>query len=234
MNKNSVIQIIPDLHLPYHHKDAFRFLKEVKKVFKPTRIISIGDSLDKHALSMHDSNPDLPSAGDELKIAKEYIKELEVIFPEVTEIESNHSSMLYRRALKHGIPTAYLKNYNEFLDLKKWRWVTDLTITLPNGQRCLFTHGRSADVLKVSQTNGQNCVQGHYHTKFLLSWWANTDDLFFGMQVGCLINQKSLAFAYAKNFNTRFILGCSVIIDSVPRLLPMVLNNKGDWIGRIV
>jgi hypothetical protein len=77
-------------------------------------------------------------------------------------------------------------------------------------------------------------VQGHYHTKFLLSWWANTDDLFFGMQVGCLINQKSLAFAYAKNFNTRFILGCSVIIDSVPRLLPMVLNNKVDWIGRIV
>ncbi len=39
---------------------------------------------------------------------------------------------------------------------------------------------------------------------------------------------------YAKNFRTRFILGCGVIINGFPRLLPMVLNKKGDWIGNIV
>ena len=43
---------------------------------------------------------------------------------------------------------------------------------------------------------GMSAVQGHYHTKFLVSWWANPDNLFFAMNVGCLINQKSLAFAY--------------------------------------
>ncbi|BCV07019.1 MAG: hypothetical protein CM15mV150_140 [Caudoviricetes sp.] len=33
------------------------------------------------------------------------------------------------------------------------------------------------------------------------------------------------------NFKTRFILGCGIIIiDGIPRLLPMVLNNKGNWI----
>jgi hypothetical protein len=81
---------------------------------------------------------------------------------------------------------------------------------------------------------GMNTVQGHYHTKFSIGYWANPDDLFFGMQVGCLINQKSLAFSYAKNFSTRFMLGCGIIIDGIPRLLPMVLDSNGDWIKKVV
>ena len=186
------ILVISDMHIPYHHKDSIKFLKEIKKEFKPDTVINIGDSLDFHAISMHDSNPDLFSAGQELK------------------------------------------DYGEFLGTKKWKWTDDLTLTMSNGQRCFFTHGRSADILKVSQTMGMSAVQGHYHTKFVISWWANPDNLFFGMNVGCLIDQKSMAFAYAKNFKTRFILGCGIILNGIPRLLPMVLNQKGDWIGKIV
>ncbi len=214
------ILVISDMHIPYHHKDSFNFLKEIKKEFKPDTIINIGDSLDFHAISMHDSNPDLFSAGHELKEARKFVKELEGIFPMVTEVDSNHSSLVYRRALKHGMSKEFLKDYGEFLGTKKWKWIDDLTLTMSNGQRCFFTHGRSADILKVSQTMGMSAVQGHY--------------LFFGMNVGCLINQKSMAFAYAKNFKTRFILGCGIILNGIPRLLPMVLNNKGDWIGKIV
>jgi hypothetical protein len=166
-------------------------------------------------------------------MSREYIKELESVFPDVTEVHSNHSSLVYRRALKYGMPKELIRPYGEFLGTKKWKWVDDLTLTCGQ-QRVFFTHGKAADVLKVSQTMGMSTVQGHYHTKFSIGYWANPDELYFGMQVGCLINQKSLAFSYAKNFSTRFILGCGVIIDGVPRLLPMVLNNKGDWIGRVV
>ena len=232
--KNSKVLVISDLHIPYHHKDSFSFLKEIKKEFRPDKIVNIGDSLDQHALSFHDSSPDLYSAGHELQKAKEYIKELEDIFPEVIEVDSNHSSLIYRRALKHGLPRAYLKDYGDFLETKKWKWVDDLTLTLSNGQRCFFTHGRSADILKVSQTMGMSAVQGHYHTKLLISWWANPDNLFFAMNVGCLINQKNMAFNYARNFKTRFILGCGIIINGFPRLLPMVLDNSGSWIKKIV
>jgi len=231
---HKTILVISDMHLPYQHKDSIKFLKEIKKEFKPDTTISIGDLLDQHALSFHDSSPELYSAGMELDKAKEYVKELESIFPKLIEVDSNHSSMIYRRALKHGLPRAYLKEYGDFLETKKWKWVDDLTLTMSNGQRCFFTHGRSADVLKVSQTMGMSAVQGHYHTKFVISWWANPDNLFFGMNVGCLIDQKSMAFNYAKNFRTRFIIGCGIIINGIPRLLPMVLNEKGDWIGKIV
>ena len=202
---NSVL-VISDLHIPYHHKDSFRFLKAIKKEFKPDTVINIGDLLDFHAISMHEHNPDLPSAGQELDIAREYVKELEAI----------------------------LKPYGDFLGTRKWKWIDDITLKLSNGKKCFFTHGRAADILKVSQTMGMSAVQGHYHTKFVISYWANPDDIFFGMNVGCLINQKSMAFSYAKNFRTRFILGCGIILNGIPRLLPMVLDKNGNWIGEIV
>ena len=232
MNKR--ILVISDMHLPYQHKDAIRFLAEIKKEFKPDRVINIGDLLDFHAISMHTHDPDLASAGHELTMARKYVKELESIYPQVTEVDSNHSSLVYRRAIKYGMSREFLREYGEFLGTKKWKWVDDLTLTMSNGQRCFFTHGRSADVLKVSQTMGMSAVQGHYHTKFVVSYWANPDNLFFAMNVGCLINQKSLSMNYAKNFRTRFILGCGIILDGIPRLLPMVLNDKGDWIKKIV
>ena len=91
-----------------------RVREQIKKQFKPDTIINIGDELDMHALSFHDTNPDLHSAGHELSLAKEYIKELENIFPEMTLLDSNHSSLIYRRGIKHGIPKGFLREYNDF------------------------------------------------------------------------------------------------------------------------
>ena len=227
---NSSVLVISDLHIPYHHQDAFDFLKALKKKYKPDLVVNIGDELDHHAISMHEHNPDLMSAGDELKHSKEYIRELEKIFPEMTLVHSNHSSLVYRRALRYGLPKDYLKSYNEFLGVGNgWKWVDDYTITLSDGSRCFFTHGISADVLKVAAQYGMNTVQGHFHTKFSIGYFSNPDALIWGMQVGCLINQKSMAFDYAKNFKSRFIVGCGMIIDGQPKLMPMVLDKDGRW-----
>ena len=132
MNKR--ILVISDMHVPYHHKDSIEFLKEIKKEYKPDTIINIGDLLDFHAISMHEHNPDLFSAGHELKEARKYIKELEDIFPKMVEVDSNHSSLVYRRALKFGMSKEFLKNYGDFLGTKKWEWVDDLALTLSNGK----------------------------------------------------------------------------------------------------
>ncbi len=101
MSKNSRVLVISDLHIPYHHKDSFAFLTALKKKYKPDLVINIGDELDQHAISMHDSNPDLPSAGDELRMSRKYIWELEKIFPDMILIHSNHSSLVYRLSLIH-------------------------------------------------------------------------------------------------------------------------------------
>tara|TARA_R110000823_G_C15876765_1_gene494654 strand:- start:93 stop:800 length:708 start_codon:yes stop_codon:yes gene_type:complete len=235
MNQYNSVLVISDLHIPYHHQNAFDFLKALKAKYKPDLIVNIGDELDCHAISMHDSNPDLYSAGDELRHSRVYIKELEKIFPQMKIVHSNHSSLVYRRALKYGLPKDYLRSYNEFLGVGDgWEWVDDLTITLSDNSKCFFTHGMSADVLKVAQQYGMNTVQGHYHTKFAISYYSNPDALIWGMQTGCLINQKSMAFDYAKNFKSRFIVGCGMIINGQPKLMPMVLKDGGDWIKKIV
>ena len=79
----------------------------------PDFVVNIGDLLDFHAMNMHDHDPDLASPGDEMTIAREYVKELECMFPKVVEVESNHSSMVFRRALKSGMSRQFLKPYVE-------------------------------------------------------------------------------------------------------------------------
>ena len=235
MSKNSRVLVISDLHIPYHHKDSFAFLTALKKKYKPDLVINIGDELDQHAISMHDSNPGLPSAGDELRMSRKYIWELEKIFPDMILVHSNHSSLVYRRALKYGLPTDYLKSYNEYLGVSnRWQWVDDLTITLSDGTRCFFTHGMSANILQLSMQMGMHVVQGHYHSKFSIGYFSNPDQLVWGMQVGCLTSQSSLAFDYARNFKSRFIIGCGIIDQGQPKLMPMVLTKDGRWTKKIV
>jgi predicted phosphodiesterase len=235
MTQYKKVLAIGDMHIPYHHKDSMAFLRALKKHYKGfDLVVNIGDELDQHAISMHDSNPDLPSAGDELNIAKQYIQILYKTFPDMTLVDSNHSSLVYRRALKYGLPKAYLRDYNEFLDVGKgWKWVDDLTITLNDGSRCFFTHGMSANVLQVAQKYGMHTVQGHYHSKASIQYFSNPDKLVWGAQTGCLTNQDSLAFSYAKNFKDRFIMSSLVIVDGQPKIHPLVIKN-GKWIGKIV
>lgn len=222
MIRNSRILWISDLHTPFHHKGAIPFLADLHEEHQFTRIIIGGDEADAQGLNMHGVNPDLPSAGQELDMTKEVLKELYKLFPEADVLESNHTSLAYRRAFKAGISKGYMKNYNEIFDAPEgWVWHDDLLITLPNGQQCYFCHGKSADGLKLSRNMACNVVQGHYHSKFQIQYWSNPRELYWSMQAGCLIDDKSMAMNYNKLTVDRPIIGTGMIIDSQPHLLPM-------------
>jgi len=230
---NQRILNISDLHLPFQHVDAFEFLQHLKLKYNPTRVICLGDEMDAHALSFHNSDPDLPSAGDELKQALPLIAKLYNIFPEMTLLGSNHSSMIHRKAMAHGLPRAYIKSYNEFLNVGHgWKWVDDLTVDLPDGSRCYYHHGKVSDALKLSQAMGLSCVQGHFHENLGVKYWANPNGIFFALQSGCLVDDKAYAFNYNNVNLKRPIVATSLIIDSLPVLEPMVLGTDGRWVGR--
>lgn len=216
---NARILVISDMHVPYNVDGLIPFLKSMKEKYQPTRVVCIGDESDCHATSFHDSDPDLYSAGDELRETTKVFKQIEEIFPVMDLIDSNHSSMIYRKSKHHGIPRHYIKSYNDFLGVGDgWVWHNDLTLTLPDGSPVYFHHGKSADGLKLSQTTGMSTVQGHYHEKFNISYWANSLGLYFSMQVGCLIKDSSYAFAYNNVNLKRPIIGLGLIIDSKPVL----------------
>lgn len=221
---NSRILFISDLHFPYHHRGVFEFLDGLKKKYKPTRVICLGDELDKHALSFHDSDPDLDSAGPELDKSIKLVAKLHKLFPEMDLIDSNHGSMIYRKAKHHGIPRKYIKSYNDVLGVGAgWKWHMDLTLQLPNGEWVYVHHGKSPDAIKVSQAMGMSHVCGHYHESFGIKYWANPLGLHWAMNTGCLIDDTSLAFAYNNTNLKRPIIGTGLIIDSQPVLVPMSL-----------
>ena len=210
------------------------FLKLLKKKYKPDRVIQIGDEVDKHAMSFHDSDPDLPSAGDELKLSIPVIKQLEKMFPKMDLLDSNHGSLVFRRAYKHGIPKAYIKKYNDFLQVGKgWKWHDDLIIDTPLG-KVYFCHGKTPDILKLAQSMGMSCVSGHYHSLMGVRYYGNSLGLYFGLQVGCMIDSKSLAFRYNKVQKARPIIGCSVIQNGLPIIEPFIKDKSGKWIGRLL
>ena len=53
------------------------------------------------------------------------------------------------------------------------------------------------------------------------------------MQTGCLINKQSIAFAYDNVNLGRPIIGCGIVLDSYPKLLPMVLTKGSEWTGYV-
>lgn len=221
---NSRILFISDMHIPYHHPNTLPFLKMLKERYNPTRVICLGDELDKHALSFHDSDPDLMSAGDELRAALPVIKELEQMFPVMDIIDSNHGSMIFRKSKSCGIPRHYLKSYNEVLQVGEgWKWSHDLTIELPDGQKVFIHHGKSSEAIKTSQAMSMSHVCGHFHESFGVKYWANPNGLFFAMNSGCLIDDDSYAYSYNNTNLKRPIIGTSLIIDGVPVLEAMPL-----------
>ena len=218
------ILLISDMHIPYHHKDTLDFLSDLNKEYVPSRIICMGDELDKHALSFHDSDPELPSAGDELRAALPVISQLHKLFPRMDLLESNHGSLIYRKAKHHGIPRQYLRTYNEVLGVGAgWRWHFDLTVKMENDSSCYFHHGKTNNILRLSQQMGMCAASGHYHNDFAVRYWANPNALYWALQTGCLIDDKSLAFTYNNVNVQRPIIGTSVIVEGLPVLVPMRL-----------
>lgn len=234
MLKNKAVLVISDTHFPYNHPDVIAFLSCLKAKYKFDRIVHIGDEIDWHAISFHDHDPDLMSPGDELKTAVARMQPLYRLFPKVDILESNHGSLVYRKARAFGIPRHVLKSYRSILEAPKgWSWHMELTIELSNGAKCYFHHGKSAQGLKLSQAMGMSVVQGHYHEKYSIEYWGNPLGLYWSMQVGCLVDKDTLAFEYCKNNMKRPLIGCGGIIDGLPRLFPMILNRQGRWIKKL-
>lgn len=223
-HENQRILFISDMHIPYHHPNTIPFLKMLKEKYNPTRVICLGDETDKHALSFHDSDPDLMSAGDELRAALPVIAELHELFPVMDIIDSNHGSMVWRKAKHHGIPRHYIKSYNEVLGVGEgWKWHNDMTIVLPNETKVYIHHGKSSDAIKTSQAMGMSHVCGHFHESFGVKYWANPNGLFFAVNAGCLIDDDNYAFAYNNVNLKRPIIGTALIIDGNPVMEAMAL-----------
>jgi hypothetical protein len=227
--KEKCILVLSDMHAPFNHPDMLDFFKAIKAKYKPTKVVCIGDEIDYHAASYHEKESDLPGAGQELKQAIKVLKQVYKLFPDVEVVESNHGSMVYRKAKTAGIPQAALKSYNDTLEAPKgWRWVFDTIVQTDLGP-VYFCHGKTGTPGRLASQYGMSCVQGHFHEKAQITYISTPERLMFDAHTGCLADDKSLALGYNKVNPKRPIVSLLIIVNGIPQLIPMVLSKGGRW-----
>lgn len=232
--QRKTILTISDMHVPYEHQDAVRFLKALMEHYEPDIVISLGDMVDWHGISFHPKHPDLASAGQELELIRSKMRIIEKLFPEMIIIGSNHGDLPLRKIKDAGLPTKFLRSYNEIYGVgKKWQFVDDLTMVDRN-EVIYYAHGLSKDAGRVAAQRGVHHICGHYHTEFRVDYVSNPRNLLWGVNGGCLIDREALAFEYGKLTLDRPIIGTPVIIDGYPVLESMLLKEGGKWTGKLV
>lgn len=229
---NSVL-CISDQHHPFQHPDMIKFLSALKNKYNFDLIINGGDEVDKHGLSYHEKEPDLPSYSDELELSIKALQPLYKLFPKMEVLDSNHGSLILRKGKSAGIPARVFKTPGEILKAPKgWTWCRDITIFTDLGP-VFFTHGKTSASGKLSKNMAMNTVQFHFHSKFQINYWGSPIGLFWDAHAGCLVDDSSLAMAYNKITMDRPVIGVLIIINGRPQLIPMHLNRHGRWTGRL-
>lgn len=195
------------------HPNAVDFLSDLRKEYKPDKIIHLGDESDQHALGEWDKDPDGLSGGMEYEAMLKQIKPLYKLFPKVDVCESNHGKRPFRKAFKAGIPRAYLKKYHEFMEAPAgWRWHDDV-----EADGVVYEHGEGytgkMGALKAALDNRRSTVIGHIHSFAGIQYSATKRDQIFGFNVGWLGDYKAYAFAYGKVYKNKPVLGAGIIVD---------------------
>lgn len=230
---NKSILLIGDTHIPYEHFQYLDFLKAVNKKYNCEIHIHVGDEVDNHAISFHDSDSELFSAGQELEESIARLEAWNEAFPKLILLDSNHGSLVFRRMKKHGLPMALMRELKDIYNTPKWTWCEDILIKTKQGN-VYGCHGKSGVYNKLSREMGCSAFQGHYHGKFEITWSRSILFERFNMFVGCGIDRNALAFAYGKNHLPKPILGCGVIDKhGTPHLIKMHLNKRGRWTEKL-
>ena len=224
---------IPDMQCPFEHEDTVPFLKAVAKKVKPTKVVCIGDSLDCHAMSRWQVDPDGYSAREEYERGIRSMKRIYKLFPEAVEVISNHNERIAKRAFGAGIPQGFLKSYREIMQYPEgWRIERDVEI-----DGVMYEHGHSQGGVHAAYNlaihNGQSTVIGHHHSHAGIHFIANRRKMIWGMNVGCLIDVEAYAFAYAREAKFKPTLGCGVVVKGVPYFIPMLLDGAKRWTGQL-
>lgn len=216
------ILVIGDTHFPFMHPDYLAFCLDVKEQFACDTVIHIGDLVDNHAMSFHDTDPDGYSARKEYKEARKLIKQWVDAFPNLYGLLGNHDLIPHRKAFASGLSNTFMKSFEEAWELPEtWQWFMELEI---NG--VIYTHGTGNSGKTPALSRAENymmpVVSGHIHTAGGAYWKHGRRDRIWGLNVGCGVDGSAYAMAYGR-YNTRGdALGCGVVLEgNIPIFIPM-------------
>lgn len=216
------VLVVPDLHFPFQRKGYLEFLTGLYKEYRCDYVIQLGDFLDQYCFTRFLRNPDAMGSKQEFEQAQEEAAKFFKAFPKGYITLGNHDARLAKRMAEVGVPEWVLKAYAEMIGMPK-TWDLGSEIYLDE-VRYFHGEGLSANTELAVRKVGTSVVYGHTH-KGSISFKAMKRELLFAMNVGCLIDQNTYAFEYAKHALEKSFIGAGVVIDGKqPILIPMNLD----------
>jgi predicted phosphodiesterase len=203
--KERRILVIGDLHEPFCLDGYLEFCQETYANYNCNQVIFIGDIIDNHYSSYHETDPNGMGAGDELQLAIDRVQDWARAFPVADVTIGNHDRIIMRKAFSSSIPREWIKSYNEVLGTS-WNWTE--RVEYDNVQ---YVHGEGGTARTKMKNDLMSTVQGHIHTQAYTEYHVGKNFKIFGMQVGCGVDSSSYAAAYARHFKKQAI-GCGVVI----------------------
>lgn len=213
--------IISDLHEPCSRKGALAFCRDIRRKYKTNHTIFIGDIADNHAISFHAHHPEMPGPKKENELAREAIHKWNKAFPKADVVLGNHDRRIVRLAESVNIPAKWIRNYKDGWNTPNWNWVDEVVY-----DEVYYIHGDGAGTSLYPAYNlvrkmGMSCCLGHHHSAGGIKWLVNPLRRMFGLDTGCLIDDKTMAFAYNKRAKIRSVLSIAVVIDGIPQHIIM-------------
>tara|TARA_R110000787_G_scaffold87489_3_gene186385 strand:+ start:11270 stop:12031 length:762 start_codon:yes stop_codon:yes gene_type:complete len=222
------VGIIGDTHEPFCLPEYRNWCYEIFNRFGVSEIVHIGDEVDNHALSYHENSDGAFDAMREAEMAQTAMDKWYKTFPDVKVCVGNHSALPFRKATSSGIPKRFLKTYEEIWNAPKgWKWELQWEI-----DGVLYEHGTGTSgqngARNRASANRQSTVIGHSHSFGGVSYMASRNDMIYGLNVGCGIDNSSYAMAYGKQFPKKPTIGCGVVLDGgrTGIFVPMDLGSK--------
>jgi hypothetical protein len=212
---------IPDLHSPFIHKRALKFVKEVYNKYNCNEVVFGGDVFDLYSWSRYPTDTNTLTGRVEFQRAKRQISSWVDAFPIATITIGNHDLRLLKRLRESRIPPEMvITNFCDIWNLPNtWNWVDSY-----KKDGVVYIHGaRSGENAHVSNAKDYRCsvVSCHTHSTAGVEFMSNRENTIFAMNTGCLVNDREVGFAYANELTRRPVLGCGVILDGFPVFIPL-------------
>ena len=204
------VLVVGDLHEPFCLDSYLDFCVEQYSNYSCNQVVFIGDIIDNHYSSYHETSADGMGGLEELELAIKRISRWYKAFNQkgTKVIIGNHDRIIMRKAQTSAIPSKWIKSYKEVLQTPNWDFVERFE---QDGVQ--YIHGEGGTARTKCRADMMNTVQGHLHTQCYTEHYVGKKFRVFGTQVGCGINHKSYAMAYAK-YGKRPAVGAAVVLNN--------------------
>ena len=206
---------IGDIHEPCSRPNYLEFCKDIYDEWDCDTVVFMGDVVDWHGISFHANNPESPGVCDEYELAMQRIHMWHDEFPRAKVCIGNHDARVVRLAEDNNIPAKFIRDYEDMWDTPNWEWDHEFII-----DDVYYFHGTGYAGLhpafNAARTMSMSVCMGHIHSTGGIKWLVNPYKRWFGMDVGCGVDDKKYAFAYGKHLKKKSVISCGIIIDGIP------------------